>query len=866
MRAHLVLLLATTVSAAEYRSPAGNQAPNPRPGASSVLPGGRTLEPLGRQFASGPGPFGIAISPNGRLIATANSGPEEFSVSVLRRDDRGRYQVSHLVAPKENSDEARFNTWRGVHMGIAFANNDEIFVSEGDPGRVRRLHLRDRNRVSLLELNQGPVRDSFAGALAYDPARDLLFVVDQANFRVVIFDADQRRQVASVATGRLPFAIALSPDRKRMYVTNIGMFEYRRIPGANPRQPAETGLPFPAFGFPSPEAQRGAQRETAQGEVAVPPLGDPNAEVANSLCVIDIENPAEPKVVAFVPTGTPVGGEVFGGSSPSDVLATADRIYVANAHNDSITVIDSATLERVGDIPIRVPGLESLRGVLPIGLAYYAPYHWLLVAEAGINAVGVIDTRTLDAVGHLPTAWTPSRIAIEEDTVYVANAKGHGTGANANQMIRLRGEPFHRGAITVFPVPAAGDLEGLTQQVWQINGLAPAPAEPPAYPAEIRHVVLIVKKGRSFDEVFGDIVEARNGKVAGAQMMARFGRYGSASGAGGGFGRRFSLRGVNVTPNQHEMALRWAFSESFYSDSETATGGNHWLAGAPPNAWTLSSLMAAEGGMKTYRPASPAPGRLLFPDSAQSVHPEAIPELGDLWRHLERHGVAFRNFGGGLELAGAYRGERMEPTGVRFLTNVPMPESLFRVTSRGYPSNNTNIPDQERATRFIDEIEELYRKPGEELPRFLYVHLPNDGMANARPADGYPFPASFVADNDYALGRIVEYLSHTPWWANMAVFVTEDGAYGGVDHIDSHRTLLLAISPYARKNYVSRTNVSYPGLLKTIFGILGVPPLNLFDAAATDLSDCFTSEPGLAPFEVQPIHEELFAPDRARPR
>jgi hypothetical protein len=175
-----------------------------------------------------------------------------------------------------------------------------------------------------------------------------------------------------------------------------------------------------------------------------------------------------------------------------------------------------------------------------------------------------------------------------------------------------------------------------------------------------------------------------------------------------------------------------------------------------------------------------------------------------------------------------------------------------------------NIPDQFRADQFIREMQEKYERGGQPLPRFLFIHLPNDHLAETRPGDGYPFQASFVADNDYALGRIVEYLSNSPWWKEMAVFITEDDAQGGRDHIDSHRTLLLAAGPYVRRQYVSHVHASFPGLLKTVFRILGVPPLNLYDATASDLADCFTSSPDFTPFHVLPIDKRLFDPAAAK--
>jgi hypothetical protein len=306
-------------------------------------------------------------------------------------------------------------------------------------------------------------------------------------------------------------------------------------------------------------------------------------------------------------------------------------------------------------------------------------------------------------------------------------------------------------------------------------------------------------------------------------------------------------------------------SDNFYADSEVSVDGHHWLVGSYPNAWTESTLMAAYGGQKDFRLPTTAPGRLLFTGSNSSVHPEEQLEAGALWHHLDRNKITFRNFGEGFELAGADEGPGLEPTGARFLTNVPMPEPLYRNTSRTYPNYNTNIPDQFRATQFINEIDELYVKTGAELPQLLYIHLPNDHMAKARPEDGYPFGASYVADNDYALGRIVQYLSHSRWWPNMAIFVTEDDAQGGVDHIDSHRTIMLAISPYAKTSYVSHVNSSFPGLLKTVFRLLGIPPLNLFDATAADLADCFGSVPDLTAYDVVPSPKEIFDPAAAKP-
>jgi DNA-binding beta-propeller fold protein YncE len=863
----LIAFFCLSTFAAEYSAPAGTRPAIRRPGAPSILPGGRIIAPVGHEYATGPGPFGLAISPDRRTLVSVNSGPERFSLTVLERDKKGDISTQHFVAPvARDTGEERGeggDQWRSVFMGAVFSGNHAAYVSEGNSGRVRLVDLSSGNRRKLYDLNQNGFSDSFTSDLALDADRGLLYVLDQANFRLVTIDTRKGKLIASLAIGRLPFAIALSPDDRTAYITNIGLFQYRPVPGADPKNPQATGLPFPAFGFPSAEAREGARRETEHGPVDVPGLGDPNVRESNSLYVVNVEDPAAPRVEDVIRTGKPLGDGVEGGSGPSAVIATSDRVFVSNTHNDTVTAIDARTRTVVGEAAIRIPGLEPFRGTMPVGMAFDETHGWLLVAESGINAVAVIDTRDMRVLGHIPVAWFPTRVVIDEGTVYVTNAKGHGTGPNI-YLYRQDGDNFlnvfRRGSISVFPLPDEASLAGTTAIVMEANGFRPrsAPAQP--VPPEIRHVVLIVKENRTFDEVFGDMALAGVGPVAGVPALARFGMHGFADGRKD----RLSLKDIAVTPNHHAIAKTWAFSDNFYADSEVSVDGHHWLVDAYPDIWTETSLMAAYAGQKDFRFPTTAPGRLLFADSNSSVHPEEQPEGGSLWHHLARHGIPFRNFGEGFELAGNEEEPGEKPTGARFLTNVPMPAPLYRNTSREYPGFNMNIPDQFRASQFIREIRARYENGAEPFPRFIYIHLPNDHMAKTRPRDGYPFQASYVADNDYALGRILEFLSQSPWWKEMAVFITEDDAQGGRDHIDSHRTVLMAAGPYIRRGYVSHVHASFPGLLKTIFRILGMPPLNLYDATASDLADCFTTSPDFTPYHVVPVDERLFDPATAR--
>lgn len=873
--AALLATLPVSQRAAEFRTPAGTRPAARRPGAESVLPGGRMIEPLGRSFQTGPGAFGLAVSPDGKFAVTANGGPDRFSLTLLDMSAEP-WQVSQLRAKKkddkpekdEGEGDGDDDDWHSVFMGLAFTENRRLFASEGNSGRVREIVVPSGRVQNVYHLDQGEWHDSFSGDLAFDAQRHLLFVVDQANFRIAIFNTKTQKLVASVRTGRLPFRMALSPDRNRLYVTNLGMFQYSVIPGADGKRPVETGLPFPAFGFPSKEAVEGVKAKTAEGEVDVPGLGDPNVQESNSLAVVDVSDPVQAHVERFVRTGEPFGPNSMGGSGPTGVVATAGTIYVANGNQDSISVIDAVTLTIRAQIPLRVPALESLRGILPLGLALDMNNGRLLVAEAGINAIGVVDLTTNRLAAHIPAAWFPTAVAVDGGRVFVADAKGFGTGPNATRTGPMensfQGER-RTGTLSVFDMPLPRLLPLLTQRVYALNGFLPRKnQESLPLPNEIRHVVVIVKENRTYDEVFGAIEKGANGPANGAPELARIGSRGWLWRDQGSLKGRTDKRFYNITPNHQELAARYAISDNFYADSEVSVDGHHWLVGSYPNAWTESSLMAAYGGQKDFRLNSSAPGRLSNAGSNSSVHPEDQLEAGALWHHLDRHGIPFRNYGEGFELAGVEEEPGEMPTGARYLTNVPMPDPLYRNTSRDYPQFNTNIPDQYRATKFIEEIDRLYNQPGVELPRFIYVHLPNDHMAKPRPWDGYPFAASYVSDNDYALGRIVEYLSNSKWWKNMAIFITEDDAQGGVDHVDSHRTVMMVVSPYARKNYVAHANSSFPGLLRTVFRLLALPPLNLYDGTAADLAECFTAEPDFAPYKLLRPDPDVFIPEKAK--
>ena len=811
----LVLPLAPASRADDFHPPGGATYARTN-GAITILPGGRALKPMGSQIELGPGAFGLAISPKG-LIGVSETGFERFGVSVLEpKKDAWNQRLLWAVPTDDLDPQSRAarqpDRWQSASSGIAFDSEKSVWIAEGDTGKIRLLDATNGARRKLININSGDFRNSYTAELAIDPVRHILYVLDQANDRLVLIDTVKDTILSSVATGYMPFTIALSPDRNTAYVANIGLARYQVLPNA---------LPFPPSGSSAPDA---------------------NAQESNSVSVIDVHDAQKPVVDKWLHAG---------GGAPTGILPVGDKLYVSNAHSDSISVITVPDYKVLGQIVIRVPWLLPLRGFLPAGMAYDPVTKWLFVAEAGVNAVGVIDTTRNVVIGHLPVGLYPTSVGLADGRVWVVNARGHGSGANASRPLQDPDEPrtFYRGSLSTFIVPTQGDLQKLTATTFAANGFFVENTIAAPMPAAIKHVVLIVKQNRAFDEILGDIGEASNDKVVANAALARYGVHGRADGGN----TRFSVKDAVITPNTHAIAKQFGFSDNFYADGDSDVDGHHWLNGVIPDLFTMSGLFGSYGGQRHFILDNKSPGRLLFAGIDAATLPLEIPENGTLWDHLQRNGITFRNFGEGLDLPG-YIDEH-------YATNIPMQESLLRNTSRDYPGPSLDIPDQVRADKFIAELDRRYKSGQEPLPQFLFISLPDDETGDERPNGGYPYASSWVSDNDLALGRILDYLSHSPWWRETAVFVTEDTASGGIDLVDAHRTILLAAGPYVRRNYVSHTNTSFPGLLKTIFRIFRIPALNLMDQTAAGLGDMFTDEPDYTPYKVVPPDKRIFDPN-----
>jgi hypothetical protein len=324
------------------------------------------------------------------------------------------------------------------------------------------------------------------------------------------------------------------------------------------------------------------------------------------------------------------------------------------------------------------------------------------------------------------------------------------------------------------------------------------------------------------------------------------------------YGKNQNVKHVNVAPNHIKIAKQFSLSDNFYCDSDASIHGHHWMMGVIPNEWV-------EANSSTDKSAdyfSTASGR-RFPGSTGSMDPEDYAEIGGLWEALDRKKISYYNFGQANETAHVREDWYDTATGAGHIVMVPMQKGVWERTSHNFAGYNTNIPDQFRMKQFEEEFTKKWLNGKDTLPQLLTVMLPNDHTAGPRPEDGYPFMHSYVADNDLALGRMMQFLSQTPYWKDMLVIVTEDDPQGGVDHIDAHRSVLMMAGPYVKKNYVSNTHANFGSILKVIYNVLGVPYVNQYDVTASLLTDFFTNQPDFSPYYFEFPSQEVFDWDKA---
>jgi DNA-binding beta-propeller fold protein YncE len=489
-------------------------------------------------------------------------------------------------------------------------------------------------------------------------------------------------------------------------------------------------------------------------------------------------------------------GRIEVGLHPSALAVNRTSLYVALAGSDRVAVVDTERRKVSRYLHDAAPGPPP-EGSTPNALALSSDGKRLLVAEADNNAVAVFDVTTGKLLGRIPTDWYPTALAEADGELLIVSAKGHGTHANPDGPVPLtnwlKDKPTAyvlgqlNGTLRALPAEmSATQLAGFTRRVIAANNWQ-SPPPPPRYPP-FRHVVYIIKENRTYDQVLGDMKEGD-----GNASLVYFGEA--------------------ITPNHHALARRFGLFDRFFVNAEVSSQGHIWSTAAYVTNYGERTVPSAYAGKRS------------------DVDGEELdePEGGFLWTLALRNGITFRDYG---EMV---KGNPGWPVTQRELAADVNPD---------YTPFDLTTLDQKRADVWISELER-YERDGN-MPQLEVVWLPNDHLAAGRP--GKCTPRACMADNDLALGRIVEALSHSRYWKDTVVFVLEDDAQAGPDHIDSHRSPFFAISAYNRPQTTHRF-VNTTDVVAAIEDILRLGRLSKFDYFSRSLADIFAATADLAPYD-----------------
>jgi YVTN family beta-propeller protein len=517
-------------------------------------------------------------------------------------------------------------------------------------------------------------------------------------------------------------------------------------------------------------------------------------------------------------------GEIKVGLAPSMMAMTADEklLAVANSHSDTVTLVDTAKLTTT---EVKIPTFPTAAlGSQPIAVQFTADGQTLYVACGGNNAIAAVKRSGKDwkVAGALPTAWFPSAIAIDaQGGLRILNLKGVGNTDNHKGAFNSR---QYEGSLERIPAPTPLRLVAGEREVKAANMPVYETAGGVANVASlgIQHVFLIVKENRAYDQVFGDI-----------------GR--------GNSDPKLSMYPRPVSPNHHALAEKYVLLDNFFTAGAISFDGHQWLmqafvsdyverafAASPRGyAWNMAdSLVVAPTGFFWQSATKPLNVRIYGEFQLPAKWDAATQSAVDMNEGAVKSWVEYLD---------AYKkGTWQAMVGSR--SGVP---ALQPYCSQKYPWNNTSIPDQLRAEEFLSELADQERT--NTVPNLSILTLNSDHTNGTKP--GSPSPKSMVADNDLALGRVVEGISKSKAWANSVIFVVEDDAQDGVDHVDGHRTVALAIGPFIRRNAVDSNNYNQVSMIRTIQEIYKIPARTRYLAASRAMTSIFTGEKDLSPYQ-----------------
>lgn len=692
-------------------------------------------------------------------------------------------------------------------LGIAMSpDGRSAAVVTGSNFAPRALHIVDLAGARLAQTL--PIADSFTG-VAFTADGNTLYVGGGSSNAVHIFrrqgDGPFSAADSIVLPGSAPSGLALSPDGQFLYVAcNLRHMVARIALGTKKIDFWPTGS------YPYTVA-------IAKGKLFVSNWGGrrPRPEdTTDGIHPVVVEKrtgiPASGTLSVFdLATGAPLT-ELEVGLHPSALALSPDqsKLYVANANSDTVAQINTEQpkLERSIAVPLY---RKAPLGSSPDAIAVHPDGKTLFVANAANNAVAVVDLPTASVRGFLPAGWYPTAVALTRDSAQLLIANGYGFGSVAPAAGKGRSYKDRAGVLSLVPLTELANLPRHTAQVLRDNHAPNAvPAAKGRVPKPIEHVIYVIKENRTYDQVFGDVPTGN-----GDPSLAIFGK--------------------EITPNHHALAEQYVLLDNFYQPADQSALGHRWCTQGYASDWVFK-----------------------YSNGRNDQNPMLFAPTDFLWDNARRHGVSVRAFGerglntvtpSGATWSDIYADWKDGTQRVDIKPRAVI-VGLRDIYSSSVPAYDLRIPDQLRVDRFLAELKNA--ESAGTVPRLMVLLLSQDHTSGTTP--GFPTPRAMMADNDLALGKLVDAVSHSSIWPRTAIFVVEDDAQSGVDHVDGHRTVGMVISPYTRGRKTDSTFYTTINMYRTIETLLGLPPTNQFDLAADPMFTVFTAKPGAEPYTAIP--------------
>lgn len=785
-------------------------------------------------------PANIAIAPNGKFAITSTTGYRQAMHSIRLSDFK---DVCELEYSRTRLKSA------GLYYGLAFGADGVLYAAQGAADRISVIEIREDGRLrnrNYIATKKG----DFPSGLATDSKKHLYVANNDPSAFKVIFDH--------------PGSVAIYDTESE---EEIGRYEFKESHNGTPNYPLALA----------------ARSDGSKLYVA--------SERDAAVYVLNTTDPAHPKLA----------GQIETGSHPDALLfnKAQSRLFVANASSDTVSIVDTGTDKVLSTILLRPEVAKDVAGATPTGLALSPDEKWLYVTLGDMNAVAVVDVKDAELEAYIPAGWYPTAVGIDPDGKHllVVNGKGSqmrnpnpGYDSHTNKQEYVWN--IIEGTVSRVPIPAKANFKALTDEALKKNRILTSPpsAQNPlasigVASGKIKHVVYIVKENRTYDQVLGDMREGN-----GDDSLTIFGR--------------------EVTPNQHALAERFVLMDNFYDCGEVSGDGWAWSTQATANEYVARNIPYSysnrgrtfdyEGVVGDYPaggfPAKGPDGKPLSDDPRYKNGAPAIPDVaeapgGHIWDLVNKAGLSFRNYG--FFLSHVIHKNNATTGPIIIPDNYPASVGLqpgghdlegksdvdFRRFDMDYPDSEAplHLYEQTKDPKFLfkktgfgkyhapsrfsewkREFDLMLKKDptGNSVPNFMTIRFCTDhtaGLSSLKHA-----PRGMVADDDYCIGQFIETLSHSPIWKSTAVFIIEDDAQNGPDHVDAHRSTCYVISPWIKRHSVDHNFHNTASCLRTMELLLGLPPMCQYDAFAKPIMDWDQMPSNDEPYTAILPNPELF--------